>query len=283
MNAVTTNWFHGPFGAHLLDLPRVPRMKDLPVFFRPGVAAWGGVLYYTGQAETGLCGVSLGQRMPAQLLALTDGPSILLDKPILLLGRHPECDIQLESRKVSRRHCCIAQVGNYLVVRDLGSTNGIRINGVRAVEGCLKPGDELTIGSHRYQVQWDELARPAPPRPPRAKATDRPPTPPEPPVLPAAQDLHLEECDEPVPLADEAGPGPVLPGRKAPAPGEPPEPPGGAPPRRQNGAAAPEPQDAARAESARSHILPDHLDLAPASELRQGHEERAPQAPEPEP
>src|SRR5213593_168447 len=95
--------------------------------------------------------------MPAQLVALTDGPSILLDKPILLLGRHPECDIQIESRKISRRHCCIAQVNDYLVVRDLGSTNGIRINGVRVVEGRIKAGDELTIGSHRYQVRWDPL------------------------------------------------------------------------------------------------------------------------------
>src|SRR3954447_9621798 len=92
--------------------------------------------------------------MPAQLLALTDGPSILLDKPILLLGRHGECDVQLNSRKVSRRHCCLAQVHDYLVVRDLGSTNGIRINGVRVLEGSLRPGDELTIGNQRYKLQW---------------------------------------------------------------------------------------------------------------------------------
>src|SRR5215217_3053321 len=90
--------------------------------------------------------------MPAQLVALNDGPSILVDKPILLLGRHPECDVQIDSRKISRRHCCIAQVNDYLVVRDLDSTNGIRINGVRVVEGKLRPGDEVTIGSHRYRV-----------------------------------------------------------------------------------------------------------------------------------
>src|ERR1700736_6449933 len=94
--------------------------------------------------------------MPAQLVALTEGPNILLDKPILLLGRHPECDIQIDSRKVSRRHCCIAQVGNFLVVRDLDSTNGIRINGARVQEGKLRHGDELTIGNHRYQVSWDD-------------------------------------------------------------------------------------------------------------------------------
>src|ERR1051326_2132213 len=97
--------------------------------------------------------------MPAQLIALSEGPSILLDKPILLVGRHAECDIQLDSRKISRRHCCIAQVSDYLVVRDLGSTNGIRINGVRSLEGRLHPGDELTIGGLRYQVRWEPMAQ----------------------------------------------------------------------------------------------------------------------------
>src|SRR3954468_6121630 len=93
--------------------------------------------------------------MPAQLLSLTEGPSILLDKPILLFGRHAECDIQLNSRKVSRKHCCIAQVKDYLVVRDLDSTNGVRVNGTRVKEGILRSGDELTIGNFRYQIHTE--------------------------------------------------------------------------------------------------------------------------------
>lgn len=101
--------------------------------------------------------------MPAHLLSLTDGPSILLDKPILLFGRHQECDVQLNSKKISRRHCCIAQVGETLVVRDLGSTNGVKINGERVVEGVLVPGDELIIGNFRYQVCGDVIGRPARP------------------------------------------------------------------------------------------------------------------------
>src|ERR1700687_1800845 len=100
---------------------------------------------------------------PAQLVALSEGPTILLDKPILLIGRHQECDIQIDSRKISRRHCCIAQVDDYLVVRDLDSTNGIRINGIRVVEGRLNAGDEVTIGSHRYQVTWGDVPAVPPP------------------------------------------------------------------------------------------------------------------------
>ena len=94
--------------------------------------------------------------MPPQLVAMTDGPNIPLDKPIVLIGRHQECDIQIPSRKISRRHCCVAQVYNYLVVRDLGSTNGVRINGIRSIEGKLEPGDEVTIGNLSYRVQWDD-------------------------------------------------------------------------------------------------------------------------------
>ena len=127
--------------------------------------------------------------MPAQLLALTDGPSILLDKPILLLGRHGECDIQLNSRKVSRRHCCIAQVHDYLVVRDLGSTNGVRVNGQRVLEGRLKAGDELTVGNFRYQVYLEAPSTAAGPPPLRVHT-----------------EAQLEEADEPVPLDDATHP-----------------------------------------------------------------------------
>lgn len=146
--------------------------------------------------------------MPAQLMSLTDGPSIMLDKPILLLGRHAECDIQLNSRKVSRRHCCMAQVNDYLVVRDLGSTNGIRINGKRVLEGQVKVGDELTIGNFRYQFYLDGMPVPAVPS---SKSSQR------------SEESILEEADAPIPLDEHADKGSVL--AAAPAPAKKPLPP----------------------------------------------------------
>jgi len=182
--------------------------------------------------------------MPAQLVALTEGPSILLDKPILLLGRHPECDIQVDSRKISRRHCCIAQVGDYLVVRDLGSTNGIRINGVRVLEGRLKPEDELTIGGYRYRVSWDALAA-------GARPADRPPHNSHARAGPVEEDEILEKCDEPVPLTDPIAESARTPRRlrddEDSAPG------------RNHGRNSVSPPPA-------SDILPDKLDLAPSSD-----------------
>lgn len=166
--------------------------------------------------------------MPAQLVALNDGPNILIDKPILLLGRHPECDIQIDSRKISRRHCCIAQVDDYLVVRDLDSTNGIRINGVRVIEGKLHTGDELTVGNTRYRVSWEEAVG----RPARIQAPPRPPF--------DDDDDMLEECDEPVALPDPAG-------RTAPKP------------------AHKDRTERARTHELDSFVIPENLELMPGS------------------
>jgi predicted component of type VI protein secretion system len=140
-------------------------------------------------------------KLPVQplLAALSDGPNIPLDKPIVLIGRHQECDIQIPSRKISRRHCCVALVHDHLVVRDLGSTNGIRINGIKVVEGNLQANDELMIGNIRYQVKWtDGEAAPA-------KTNGAKSAPPKEMSRP-----HVESREEPMPLPDLALSHPVL-------------------------------------------------------------------------
>lgn len=178
--------------------------------------------------------------MPAQLISQSDTPNILLDKPILLLGRHPECDIQIDSRKISRRHCCIAQVSDYLVIRDLGSTNGIRINGERVLEGRLKPNDELTIGNSSYKVSWDSIAPVKPPPVSLAPRDQKLPL--RRTKLDRLDDEALENCDEPVPLddADEDAVGLVFPAIAVPEA----KPPNEAP------------------------LLPENLELAPLSDVR---------------
>ena len=50
------------------------------------------------------------------LVSLGEAPDILIDKPIVLLGRSSDCDAVVPSKKVSRQHCCIAQINNRLVV-----------------------------------------------------------------------------------------------------------------------------------------------------------------------
>src|SRR4051812_35584983 len=90
--------------------------------------------------------------MPLRLLALSGAPDISVDKAIIVVGRDRACDARLDSIKVSRRHCCLIEVCGELVVKDLGSANGIRINGDRVVTGRLRPGDELSIADIRYKL-----------------------------------------------------------------------------------------------------------------------------------
>ncbi len=93
--------------------------------------------------------------MPVILVPLDEGQEVPLEKAVMFFGRHPDCDVVLtNSRKVSRKHCCIAQINDHFVVRDLGSMNGVRINGRPAgKEAQLKIGDEVWIGDVRYRME----------------------------------------------------------------------------------------------------------------------------------
>ncbi len=93
--------------------------------------------------------------MVAYLKPVDRGRQIVLDKAIVFLVRNPDCDVVLtNSRKISRRHCCIVQVNDKLIVRDLGSMNGVRVNGKKVRnEAPLHLGDEVTLGDIAYVVE----------------------------------------------------------------------------------------------------------------------------------
>jgi predicted component of type VI protein secretion system len=98
-------------------------------------------------------GLAPGVAFVPTLRAVIDGPDITLDRAVVLVGRHPQCDTRLESNWVSRRHCILTVEGGEVVVCDLGSTNGTRINGQRVERGRLRPGDEISIGHTRYRLE----------------------------------------------------------------------------------------------------------------------------------
>ncbi|RUL87290.1 FHA domain-containing protein [Tautonia sociabilis] len=111
--------------------------------------------------------------MSVRLVPLIPGVirPIPLERPVLLIGRHLECDAHLPHPRVSRRHCCIAQVAGRLVIRDLGSRTGVRINGLTIDEAALEPGDEVAIGPLVFRLEGPEAvpspgAGPAPFSPP---------------------------------------------------------------------------------------------------------------------
>jgi pSer/pThr/pTyr-binding forkhead associated (FHA) protein len=91
--------------------------------------------------------------MPVRLVALDEGPDILIDEMMIVVGRHPNCDARFGSLRLSRHHCCLTQEHGAIVVRDLGSTNGIRINGERVQIGRLQVGDLLSLAHLRFRVE----------------------------------------------------------------------------------------------------------------------------------
>jgi hypothetical protein len=84
---------------------------------------------------------------PSAELVLPDGTRVAIGEDPVVVGRLPECDVVLNDPNVSRRHAELRRSGEGVVVTDLGSTNGTRVNGVPVRERQLASGDEITVGS----------------------------------------------------------------------------------------------------------------------------------------
>ena len=69
------------------------------------------------------------------------------------LGRAPECELVLTDSRVSRRHARLHARDGVLVLTDLGSTNGTRVNGHRVTEVVLGAGDRILIGDTNLTVE----------------------------------------------------------------------------------------------------------------------------------
>jgi FHA domain/Domain of unknown function (DUF1707) len=85
------------------------------------------------------------QRPNVPVLALPAG-----DRQVVL-GRSRECDCVLAEPSVSRRHAELRRDGSCWLLRDLGSRNGTRVNGVRLIDQTeVSPGDRVSFGDARF-------------------------------------------------------------------------------------------------------------------------------------
>jgi FHA domain/Domain of unknown function (DUF1707) len=89
------------------------------------------------------------ERPRVPVLALPMGAG----RPVVL-GRSRECDCVLSEASVSRRHAELRRDdGGRWLLRDLGSRNGTRVNGVRVLEETeVAPGDRVSFGGSRYRL-----------------------------------------------------------------------------------------------------------------------------------
>jgi pSer/pThr/pTyr-binding forkhead associated (FHA) protein len=90
--------------------------------------------------------------MRAQLVPIDGGPPVDIVKDLVVVGRKEDCDVRLEHKSVSKMHCVIVKTDGLLLLRDLGSTNGTRVNGTRVRRAALLPNDQLSIAHFKFRV-----------------------------------------------------------------------------------------------------------------------------------
>ena len=93
-----------------------------------------------------------------ELVPVGGGDSIPLVRSQMSIGRRESCDICLRFPNISGRHCELVFHDGYWYVRDLGSTNGVKVNGQRVQQKVLRPGDEIAIAKRRYTIDYQLMA-----------------------------------------------------------------------------------------------------------------------------
>ncbi|MFL5327939.1 MAG: FHA domain-containing protein [Gemmataceae bacterium] len=96
----------------------------------------------------------MSDELNGELVPEGGGDSIPLLLTPLTVGRRESCDIYLDFSNVSGRHCELSFKDGYWSVKDLNSTNGIKVNGRRVDQIALKPGDKIGIGKRNYEIQY---------------------------------------------------------------------------------------------------------------------------------
>jgi hypothetical protein len=131
----------GEFGIQpqLVEMPEEEAVEPLQ-------ADHGHTMVYSPNKEARRLDPAPAQGGQTRGMLVGAGKRTVLGGSRVLIGRSRECDIQLDDPNVSRRHAEVRREGHAWVVADLGSTNGIKVNGQRVAEAELHPGDEVSFG-----------------------------------------------------------------------------------------------------------------------------------------
>lgn len=89
-----------------------------------------------------------------ELIPIGGGDAIPLIRDHLTIGRRDSCDICLRFSNISGLHCELIFREGVWYVRDMGSTNGVKVNDQRVQEKLLRPGDEINIAKRRFTIQY---------------------------------------------------------------------------------------------------------------------------------
>jgi hypothetical protein len=109
----------------------------------PSEGDFGHTMVYSPSREARKLEAPVDRR---QALLVGDGRRNVLSGSRVVLGRSREADIVIQDPNVSRRHAELRRDEGGWQVVDLGSTNGIKVNGRRVDQQPLSPGDQITLG-----------------------------------------------------------------------------------------------------------------------------------------
>jgi hypothetical protein len=93
-------------------------------------------------------------RLVSQDAAVPDVEFTLLGATVVI-GRAQDADVRIDDDCISRSHCEITSINGTLWVRDLGSTNGVFVNGFRETQSHLMPSDRLALGETGFRVEYE--------------------------------------------------------------------------------------------------------------------------------
>jgi hypothetical protein len=120
--------------------------KSAPETPLPKPAA--ATMVYRPKADPALAAAAAEAPVERESVWLTvNGQRYPVDKRVLVIGRAQDCDVQLPDPNVSRRHAELRQEETSYWIVDLGSTNGMEVNGQRLRQAKLEGGDRITLGS----------------------------------------------------------------------------------------------------------------------------------------
>jgi transcriptional regulator with GAF, ATPase, and Fis domain len=98
-----------------------------------------------------------GQSASASLVAtVLSGSHKGTTRPLgarLTIGKAPDNDLVLGDDTVSRHHCELVRTGQGISVKDLNSTNGTKVDGIRVQEAIITPGSVLKVGEVEISVR----------------------------------------------------------------------------------------------------------------------------------
>jgi S-DNA-T family DNA segregation ATPase FtsK/SpoIIIE len=93
------------------------------------------------------------------LSGTTAGNEYELENDRTTLGRGPGVDLAFEDTTLSREHAAFEVMGDAMCLRDLGSTNGVSVNGAATLSTELKHGDRIAMGDHQFQFVLETRRR----------------------------------------------------------------------------------------------------------------------------